>query len=88
MIVFHFLSSFVACDGIFLHVTLYKKYLSLPLGLSNEEFDKFLARVPTHLKDKFKKVANDFSSFDKNKDNVIDYNELSTMLDLVMKDDN
>lgn len=57
-------------------------------GLSNEEFDRFLARVPTHLKEKFKKVATDFNSFDKNQDNIIDYNELSSMLDAVMKEDN
>ncbi len=53
-----------------------------------EEFDRFMNRVPTHLKEKFQKVAADFSKFDKNKDNVIDYEELSAMLDAVMKEEN
>ena len=52
-----------------------------------DEFNKFLVRVPTHLKEKFQKVAADFEKYDTNKDNVIDYDELSIMLDKVMKDD-
>ena len=56
-------------------------------GLSMDEFNKFLVRVPTHLKEKFQKVAADFEKYDTNKDNVIDYDELSVMLDKVMKDD-
>eukprot|EP00794_Sanderia_malayensis_P005192 gene5192-5847_t len=57
-------------------------------GLSKEEFNRFMCRVPTHLKEKFEKIAADFSTFDENKDNIIDYNEMSKMLDAVMKEDN
>ena len=54
-------------------------------GLSPEEFDRFLARVPKHLKAKFNAIAVDFKKFDTNNDNLIDYNELSKMLDMVME---
>ena len=55
-------------------------------GLSREEFDKFMKRVPTHLKDKFMKIADDFQKFDTNQDNVIDSDEFGSMLDQVMKE--
>ena len=55
------------------------------LGLSVAEFDKFMKRVPTHLRSKFKAIANDFAKFDKNQDNVIDSDEFGAMLDMVMK---
>ena len=57
-------------------------------GLSQEEFSRFMSRVPTHLKEKFEKIAADFQKYDKNQDNVIDYQELSGMLDAVMKEEN
>ena len=55
-------------------------------GLSREEFDKFMKRVPTHLKDKFMKIADDFHKFDTNQDNIIDSDEFGSMLDQVMKE--
>ena len=45
-----------------------------------------MKRVPTHLKDKFVKIANDFQKFDENQDNVIDSDEFGSMLDQVMKE--
>ena len=54
--------------------------------MSREEFDKFMKRVPTHLKDKFMKIADDFQKFDTNQDNVIDSDEFGSMLDQVMKE--
>merc|ERR1711894_625650 len=35
-------------------------------GMSPDEFDRFLARVPKHLKEKFNKIATDFKKFDTN----------------------
>jgi len=55
-------------------------------GLSRDEFARFMKRVPTHLKDKFVKIADDFKKFDQNKDNVIDSDEFGAMLDQVMKE--
>ena len=55
-------------------------------GLSKAEFQKFMKRVPTHLRDKFTKIANDFQKLDENKDNVIDSDEFGHMLDMVMKE--
>lgn len=55
-------------------------------GLSREEFNKFMKRVPTHLKEKFMKIADDFQKFDTNQDNVIDSDEFGSMLDQVMKE--
>lgn len=57
-------------------------------GLSRAEFAKFMKRVPTHLRDKFNKIANDFQKFDQNKDNVIDSDEFGGMLDQVMQEHN
>ena len=54
-------------------------------GLSVEEFDKFMKRVPTHLRTKFKAIANDFAKFDTNQDDIIDSDEFGAMLDQVMK---
>ena len=45
-----------------------------------------MKRVPTHLKEKFESVKDDFTSFDENKDNVIDSDEFGKMLDVVMKE--
>ena len=45
-----------------------------------------MKRVPTHLKEKFEIVKDDFTSFDENKDNVIDSDEFGKMLDVVMKE--
>ena len=45
-----------------------------------------MKRVPTHLKDKFMKIADDFQKFDTNQDNVIDSDEFGSMLDQVMKE--
>ena len=47
-----------------------------------------MKRVPTHLKDKFVKIANDFQKFDENQDNMIDSDEFGSMLDQVMKETN
>ena len=44
-------------------------------------------RVPTHLKEKFVKIAHDFQKFDKNKDNIIESDEFGAMLDQVMEDE-
>jgi len=55
-------------------------------GLSRDEFAKFMKRVPTHLRDKFNKIADDFAKFDQNQDNVIDSDEFGGMLDQVMKE--
>lgn len=52
-------------------------------GLSQDEFNKFLKRVPTHLRGDFKQVA--FDKFDENQDSVIDSDEFGAMLDEVMK---
>ena len=46
-----------------------------------------MKRVPTHLRAKFNKIADDFSKFDQNKDNVIDSDEFGGMLDQVMKEE-
>ena len=54
-------------------------------GLSKDEFDRFMKRVPTHLKQKFQKIADNFSQFDQNKDNIIDSDEFGAMLDQVME---
>ena len=54
--------------------------------MSREEFNKFMKRVPTHLKEKFMKIADDFQKFDTNQDNVIDSDEFGSMLDQVMKE--
>lgn len=45
-----------------------------------------MKRVPTHLKEKFEGIKNDFSKFDENQDNVIDSDEFGKMLDQVMKE--
>ena len=45
-----------------------------------------MKRVPTHLKEKFEGIKNDFTKFDENQDNVIDSDEFGKMLDLVMKE--
>ena len=45
-----------------------------------------MKRVPTHLKEKFEKIADDFAKFDQNQDNVIDSDEFGAMLDQVMRD--
>ena len=45
-----------------------------------------MKRVPTHLKEKFMKIADDFQKFDTNQDNVIDSDEFGSMLDQVMKE--
>ena len=45
-----------------------------------------MKRVPTHLKEKFEIVKDDFTSFDENKDNLIDSDEFGKMLDVVMKE--
>ena len=45
-----------------------------------------MKRVPTHLKDKFVKIANDLQKFDENQDNIIDSDEFGSMLDQVMKE--
>ena len=45
-----------------------------------------MKRVPTHLKEKFEGIKDDFTSFDENKDNVIDSDEFGKMLDVVMKE--
>ena len=37
-----------------------------------------MKRVPTHLKDKFVKIASDFKKFDENQDNVIDSDEFGS----------
>ena len=47
-----------------------------------------MKRAPTHLKDKFVKIANDFQKFDENQDNVIASDEFGSMLDQVMKETN
>lgn len=57
-------------------------------GLSEEEFHKFMKRVPTHLREQFKEIADDFHKFDQNQDNVIDADEFGAMLDQVMKRNN
>ena len=44
-----------------------------------------MKRVPTHLKQKFQKIADSFSQFDQNKDNIIDSDEFGAMLDQVME---
>ena len=44
-----------------------------------------MKRVPTHLKEKFEGIKNDFTKFDENQDNVIDSDEFGKMLDVVMK---
>ncbi|NP_001296685.1 kinesin-related protein 4-like [Hydra vulgaris] len=54
-------------------------------GLSRNEFDSFMNRVPTHLKNKFIKIAHDFQKFDKNKDDIIESDEFGAMLDQVME---
>ena len=56
------------------------------IGLSKEEFGKFMKRVPTHLKEKFNKIVEEFNHFDKNADGVIDSDEFGSMLDKVMKE--
>ena len=48
------------------------------LVLSQNKFDRFMKRVPTHLKDKFVKIASDFKKFDENQDNVIDSDEFGS----------
>ena len=45
-----------------------------------------MKRVPTHLRDKFQKISDDFQKFDQNNDNVIDSDEFGNMLDQVMKE--
>ena len=45
-----------------------------------------MKRVPTHLREKFVEIADEFQKFDKNKDNVIDSDEFGAMLDQVMKE--
>jgi len=45
-----------------------------------------MKRVPTHLKEKFESIKNDFTEFDENKDDVIDSDEFGKMLDKVMKE--
>ena len=55
--------------------------------MSRHEFDKFMKRVPTHLKEKFVQIADDFQKFDQNKDNVIDSDEFGAMLDQVMNEE-
>ena len=59
--------------------------LTIFSGLSMEEFDKFMKRVPTHLREQFQHIADDFHKYDKNKDNIIDSDEFGIMLDQVMK---
>ena len=56
------------------------------IGLSKEEFAKFMKRVPTHLKEKFNKIVDEFQKFDQNADGVIDSDEFGLMLDQVMKE--
>ena len=55
------------------------------LGLSQDEFKKFMKRVPTHLREQFQEIADDFHKFDQNQDNVIDADEFGAMLDQVMQ---
>lgn len=43
-----------------------------------------MKRVPTHLREKFINISNNFQKFDENKDNVIDSDEFGSMLDQVM----
>ena len=45
-----------------------------------------MKRVPTHLREKFQKIANDFNKIDQNQDNIIDSDEFGQMLDQVMRD--
>jgi len=62
----------------------YDSFVSV--GLSQDEWGRFMKRVPTHLKEKFEDIKNDFTTFDENKDNVIDSDEFGKMLDEVMKE--
>ena len=55
-------------------------------GLSRDEFARFMKRVPTHLRAKFNKIADDFNKFDENNDNMIDSDEFGGMLDQVMQE--
>ena len=59
----------------------------LRTGLSPEEFERFMRRIPSRIRAQFKEVKDEanFQQFDTNNDNIIDAQEFGVMLDKVIQ---
>jgi len=64
------------------------EFMDADAGISNEEFNGFIERVPAHLKPKFEQEKRNFDAHDTNNDGVLDASEMRQLLDRVMAAEN